>query len=128
MSFAGSGLFLLGIGEFRRHSLGHTSLVILGVVTIVVGAVILPRSRFDLPRASKGRRHNCCGIFCFEHFHWGRLPRRLNSWRNRWSLGAIQDLTQNLNEDRILFALAFLKRTNHHWMLLRKLCVGESTR
>lgn len=37
----GQWALFLGIGEFRRHSLGHISLVILGIVTIVVGVVIL---------------------------------------------------------------------------------------
>jgi hypothetical protein len=37
----GEWALFLGIGEFRRHSLGHTSLVIIGLVTVVVGVAIL---------------------------------------------------------------------------------------
>jgi membrane-anchored glycerophosphoryl diester phosphodiesterase (GDPDase) len=31
----------LGIGEFRRHLLGHAALVVLGAVTMVLGIIII---------------------------------------------------------------------------------------
>ncbi len=54
----------LGIGEFRRHALGGTDLRVLGIMTVVVGAVILLGAY--LMRASGRERMGAITVLVFS--------------------------------------------------------------